>query len=81
MTSFLSRVKSIHFKSLDLLRAFSVSAYRLTRLFAYKKFPNLSDQADLGSENLHHLAKLCEKLIQRLVQIHESCHGNIGAQP
>jgi len=81
MTSFLNCVKSIHFKSFDLLRAFSVSTYRLTKLFACKKFPNLSDQADLGSENLPHLAKLCEKLIQRLVQIHESFHGDIGAQP
>ena len=80
MTPFFNRVKSIHFKFLNLLRAFSVSAYRLTRLFAYKKFPNLSGQADLGSENLPHIAKLCEKLMQRLVQIHESFHVNIGAQ-
>jgi len=81
MTSFLNRVKSIHFKFLNLLRAFSVSTCSVIKLSEYKTFSNLSGQVDLNSEISLHLAKLCGKLTQRGVKLHESSPGNIGAQP
>jgi hypothetical protein len=81
MTPFFNRVKSIHFKFLNLLRAFSVSLYRVIKLSACKTFSNLSDQVDLNSESSPHLAKLCGKSTQCGVQLHVSFPGNIGAQP
>ena len=83
MTSFLNCIKSIYFKSLDLLGAFdvfSVITYHVIELFAWKTFPNLDGQADLDSRNWPHLTKLFRNHTQHGAQLHQSFPGNIGAK-